>query len=141
MNSEQKLDRTAINALLIAESHRSWRNFVGRLECLGYKCWVASTMEEARVLLRQRPFRLVLSTRPVTNRGPLMELLREPERAVFYSFPVADSFVWFQAAPAFVDGEVPRTLRLSELMIVLEGLVTCWRSEPSASDGDLLWSS
>jgi hypothetical protein len=130
-SEERKVDLTRINALLIAESHRGWRNFVARLERLGYNCFVA-TLEEVRVLLRQRPFRLVLSTRPVTNRGPLMELFREPGRAVFYSFRLVDRFVWFQAVPEFADSEVPRTLRLSDLMVVLERLITCWRSEPSA---------
>lgn len=54
-----------------------------------------------------------------------MELLREPGRAVFYSFRLADRFVWFQAVPEFADGQVPRTLRLSDLTIVLEKLITC----------------
>ena len=119
----RRVDGTTINALLVVESQRRGRNFAARLERLGCKCWVATTREEVRVLLRERPFRLVLSTRPVTDRGPLMDLLKDSERAVFYSFPVANRFLWFQALPEFVDGEVPRPLGPRDLMSILAGLI------------------
>jgi hypothetical protein len=117
------VDQTTINALLIAESQKRGRNLAARLEHLGCKCWVATTREEVRTLLRQRPFRLVLSTRPITDRGPLMELLKDSQRLVFYSFPVANRFLWIQALPEFVDGEVPRPLGPRDLMSVLGELI------------------
>jgi hypothetical protein len=118
------VDQRIINALFIAESQKQGWNLAARLKHLGCKRWVATTREEVRALLRQHPFQLVLSTRPITDRGPLMELLRDDsERAVFYSFPVANRFLWFQALPEFVDGEVPRPLEACELMSLLEGLV------------------
>ena len=130
-SERRRVRQTTINALLVAESQRWGRNFATRLERLGCKCWVATTREEVRVLLRQRPFRLVLSTRPVTDRGPLMELLKDSERVVFYSLPVADKFLWFQALPELVDGEVPQPLRPRDLMSVLDELIARWRPKPS----------
>lgn len=52
-----------------------------------------------------------------------MELLKDRERVVFYSFPVANRFLWFQALPEFVDGEVPRPLGARDLMSVLGELI------------------
>ena len=127
------MDQAIVNALLIVESQKRGRNFAARLEHLGCKCWVATTREEVRALLRQRPFRLVLRTRLITDRGPLMELLKDSERVVFYSFPVANRFLWFQALPEFVDGEVPRPLGPRDLMRVLAGLIARHRSHASES--------
>lgn len=117
------MDQVTINALLIAESQEGGWKFAVRLKHLGCKCWVATTGEEVRALLRQHPFPLVLSTRPITDRGPLMELLKGSERLVLYSFPVANRFLWFQALPELVDGEVPRPLGPRDLMSVLESLI------------------
>lgn len=127
------MDQQIINALLIAESQKRGWNLAARLKLLGCKCWVATTREDVRALLRQHPFQLVLSTRPITDRGPLMELLKDDsQRVVFYSFPVAKRFLWFQALPEFVDGEVPRPLGTRELMSLLEGLAAR-RASPARS--------
>ena len=112
-----------MNALFIVESQRAWGHLARRLEQRGCNCWFASRNEELRVLLSQRPFRLVLSARPVTESGPLLDLLRAPERFVFYSFPVEDSCLWFQAIPKSSSVSRVSALRPSEFISILDGLL------------------
>jgi len=109
-----------MNALFIGQSQHAWWHLAMHLEGRGCSCWFASTNEELRVLLSQRPFHFVFSARPVTEGGALMDLLQAPERSVFYSFPVEDGCLWFQAVPG-----ASRTppLRPSEFMSTLNGLL------------------
>ena len=108
-----------MDVLLIGESHRGYWNLDQTLERLGCHCVLASTNEEVRTLLKLGTFPLVLSTRPVTKGSPLMELLRAPNRLVFYSFPVEDGCLWFQAVPEVDAGPRVAALRPGELMDVL----------------------
>jgi hypothetical protein len=112
-----------MNALIIGDSQRAWWHLARRLERRGCNSWFGSTNEELLVLLSQRPFQLVLSTRPVTEGGTLMNLLRAPERFVFYSFPVEDSCLWFQAIPENSNGSRVSALRPTEFMSILDGLL------------------
>lgn len=112
-----------MNALLIGESQRAWWHLARHLEQRGCNCWFASTNEELRVLLSQRPFHLVLSARPVTKGGPLMDLLQAPERFVFYSFRVESSCLWFQAIPEISDVSRLSALRPSEFTSILDALL------------------
>jgi hypothetical protein len=109
-----------MNALFVGGNQRAWWHMATHLEQRGCSCWFASTNEELRVLLSQRPFHLVLSARPVTEGGPLMDLLQAPERFVFYWFPVEDGCLWFQAIP-----NVSRVsaLRPRQFMGILEALL------------------
>jgi hypothetical protein len=118
-----------MNALLISESQRGCWHLARHLEQLGCSCWFASTAEEVPTLLGQRPFRLVLSTRPVTERGPFMQVLRGPDRFVFYSFPIKDSCLWFQAVPEILQGPRARALRPSEFMSILDDVIAHCRAE------------
>lgn len=112
-----------MNALFIGESRRVWWHLAGHLEKRGCTCWFAASNEELRVLLSQRPFRLVLSARPVTKGGPLMHLLQAPERFVFYSFPVEGSCLWFQAIPEISNVSQVSALRPSEFKSILNALL------------------
>ena len=112
-----------MNALLIGESQRTWYPIARHLEQRGCSCWFASANEELRVLLSQRPFHLILSAYPVTEAGPLMYLLQGPERFVFYSFPVEDSCLWFQAIPEISNASRVSALRPSEFMSILDALL------------------
>ena len=109
-----------MNALFIGENQRVWWHLVSHLQHRGCSCWFASTDEELRELLKHRAFHLVLSARPVIEGTPLMEMLQARERFVFYSFPVEDSCLWFQAIPS-----VPRAsaLRPSEFVSALNALL------------------
>lgn len=115
-------DGDAMNVLLIGDSERVCWHLARHLEKLGCGCWFASTPAEIRTLLERFAFRLVLSTRPVTEGSPLMEALRGPERTVFYSYPVEDGCLWFQAIPEVPDGRRFSALRPSEFMSVLANL-------------------
>src|SRR5262245_8818454 len=59
------------NVLFICDNRQGCRHLADHLEHLGCDCWFAFSTEELQVLLSQRPFRLVLSTRPVTEHGSL----------------------------------------------------------------------
>ncbi len=109
-----------MNALFIGQSQRAWWHLARHLEERGCSCWFASTNEEVPALLGERPFHFVFSARPVTEGGALMDLLRAPERSVFYSFPVEDSCLWFQAVPSALRISA---LRPSEFMSTLNDLL------------------
>lgn len=113
-----------MNALFIGESRRAWWHLARRLEQRGCNCWFASTNEELRVLLDERPFALVLSAHPVTQGRPLMELLQAPERFVFYWFPVEDGCLWFQAIPEISNVAGVSALRPREFVSVLDALLS-----------------
>ena len=112
-----------MNVLFICNNRQACWYLARHLEQLGCNCWFASSNEELRVLLGQRPFRLVVSTRPVTERSSLMRLLQAPERFVFYSFPVEDGCLWFQAIPEGSTGPRVSALRPSEFLGILDSLV------------------
>jgi hypothetical protein len=113
------VEQSSVNVLLIGESEQECQDLARPLEQRGWACWFASRMEDVRSLLDQRPFHLVLSTRPVTQGSALMELLGKAACSVFYSYPVDGSCLWLQASrqgracletPAIRPGEFLRTL-------------------------------
>lgn len=109
--------------LFICESKRSCWQLVKHLEQQGCCCWFAWTPAEIRALLEQHEFRLVLSARPVTEQSPLMELLKGSHRIVFYSVPVENSCLWFQAIPEVVCELRVTALRPSEFTNTLNDLI------------------
>jgi hypothetical protein len=117
------MDRTSLDVLLISENQSGCCLLVKALERLKCRCWFASTAEEIRVLLKRLPFRLVLSTRPVTERSALTLLLRAPGRIIFYSIPVEDGCLWFRAFPEIVAGQRLSALRPGEFMKALNDLI------------------
>lgn len=112
-----------MNVLVICDNRQGCWHLAGRLEQLGCSCWFASSNEEIRAVLAQRPFRLVVSTQPVTERGSLMRTLQAPDRLVFYSLPVEQGCLWFQAIPEISEGPRASALRPSEFMSILTNLV------------------
>jgi hypothetical protein len=117
-----------MNVLFIGENERSCWHLARHLEKLGCSCWFASTPGEIRTLLDRYAFPLVLSTRPVTEGSPLMELLSGPGRTVFYSFPVEDGCLWFQAIPEVPHVPHVSAFRPGAFMSILDNLC----SAPSA---------
>lgn len=53
-----------------------------------------------------------------------MDLLQDPERFVFYSFPVEHGYLWFQVIPEIRSGSRVLALRPSQFMSLLDDLVT-----------------
>jgi hypothetical protein len=128
------MDHGRVDVLLIHESQRGWHHLAWQLEQLRCHCWFASTTEQVRALLARHPLRLVLSTRPVTEGSVLMRLLRAPERSVFYSYPVENGCLWFQAVPEIIAGQRLSALRPGEFMSVLQDLIArLWWSSPRFS--------
>lgn len=117
-----------MNVLFIGESERSCWHLARHVEELGCHCWFASTLAEIRTLLARYAFPMVLSTRPVTEGSPLMELLSGPVRTVFYSFPVEDGCLWFQAIPEVPYVRHVCAFRPGEFTSILDNLC----SAPSA---------
>ena len=108
------MTRNELDVLLVGGSRQGWWRLAQHLEHLECHCWFALTADDVRDLLAQRRFRLILSARPVTEGSNLMELLRAPERTVFYSFPVENGCLWFRAMPEIIRGErCPRFVRVS----------------------------
>jgi len=113
------VEESRVNVLLISDSEQACRHLARRLEKRGCRCWFASRIEDVHLLLDQRRFHLVLSSRPVTQKSGLMELFSRAACSVFYSYPVEDSCLWLQAvrrgqacfdAPALRPSEFARAL-------------------------------
>ena len=133
------MERGRLNVLLIGESERGWWQLTRHLEQLGCHCWFASTIKEIGALLESVPFRLVLSSRPVTEGSALMGLLSGPDRGVFYSYPVESSCLWFEAAPEGRGLLKSSALRPSEFTSTLDNLVAeLQKSINSAQGNDLV---
>jgi hypothetical protein len=111
-----------VDVLIVCDARRFCRHLAKQLETLGCTCWFASTAEEIRTLIGQHPFRLVLSTRPVTPHGSLIDLLWAPERHVFYCVRVEDGCLWLQALPE-ISGQHLSVLRPSEFTSCLDHIV------------------
>ena len=109
--------------LLIGDNQPGRAHLIEMLERLGCCCRFASTVEEIRALADRRSIRLVLSSRPVTEQGALLQLLRAPGRTIFYSFPVEDGCLWFRSFPEIVAGERMSAVRPSEFMRALNDLI------------------
>ena len=109
-----------LDVLLVGGNRRGWWQLVLHLEQLACRCWFATTPDEVRDLLAQRRFRLILSARPITEGSRLTELLRAPERMVFYYFPVENGCLWFRAIPEMTAGERESALRPHEFVRVLQ---------------------
>jgi hypothetical protein len=124
-----------MNVLFISDNHRACWHLARHLEQRGCTCWFASSNEEIRILLDQQPFRLVVSTRPVTGEGPLMGLLQAPLRFVFYSFLVEKGCLWFQAIPEIHNDSRASALRPNEFMGILNDLVKAGGDSNEHSSG------
>jgi hypothetical protein len=112
-----------LDVLLVGGSRRGWWHLAQHLNQLECHCWFAFTVEEVRALLVHHRFPLILSARPVTEGSSLMELLRAPERMVFYSFPVENGCLWFRAMPEIIPSERVFSLRPNEFISVLHEAV------------------
>lgn len=118
------MERAGVNVLLVGENKQGCWHLVRRLEQRGCRCWFATTLKEVQSLLDQNSFRLVLSTRPVTQANPLMDLFRGSDCSLFYSYPVEDGCLWLQPMR---DGQAclhTPALRPSEFMSLLDELMT-----------------
>lgn len=122
------MGRDELDVLLIGGSRRGWWHLAQHLEQLACRCWFALTAEQVRDLLVQHRFRLILSARPVTEGSNLMELLRSPERTVFYSFPVENGCLWFRAMPEIISGQRVFSLRPNEFIGILDEAVASLRA-------------
>jgi hypothetical protein len=118
------MEQRGVNVLLIGESVRGFWQLARRLEERGCRWWFASTVSDIRSLLDERPFQLVLSTRPVNQGSAIMELLHGSACSVFYSYPIEDGCLWLQAIH---HGQVclkAPMLRPSEFGSALDEMVT-----------------
>jgi len=118
------MERNGVNVLLVGENEQGCWHLMRRFEQRGCQCWFANGSDEVRSLLAARPFRLVVSTRPVSQANPLMNLLRGSDCSLFYSYPIEDSCLWLQPIR---DGQLclnAPSLRPSEFMGLLDKLVT-----------------
>jgi hypothetical protein len=126
------MEQGALNVLLIGESEHVWWHLVQSLGLMGCRLWFASTNEEVRALLEQRPFRFILSAYPVTGRSPILRLVR-PGCSVFYSVPVEYGCLWFQAAAEPVSDPRVSALRPKQFMSILNHLVADLTSKQLAA--------
>lgn len=121
--------REELDVLLVGGNRQGWWRIAQHLEQMGCHCWFALTAEDVRDLLARSRFRLILSARPVTERSNLMELLRAPDRTVFYSFQVENGCLWFRAMPEIIRGERLSTFRPGEFIGVLDAAVASLRDD------------
>ena len=112
-----------LEVLLICEGPQGITYLANKLEQLHCSCSFARNVAEIEALLENHPFRLVLSTRPVTEGGVLMRLLCRTSCIVFYSFPIEDGCLWFQALPESSGQHLMSVLRPNEFMSVLTDLI------------------
>lgn len=116
------MEHTALNVVLIGENARAWWHLGRHLEQMGCTAWFASTSEEARAVVERHLVRVILSGRPVTERSPIMRLVR-PGRSVFYSVPVESGCLWFEAMPEVSSVRPMRALRPAEFIRLLDNLI------------------
>jgi|SRR5579862_1784146 hypothetical protein len=116
------MDQRTVNVLLIAENERGWWQLTQHLKNLGCRSWFASTTVEAQALIARHPFRLILSARPVTRHSPLSRIA-DSDCSVFYSIPVEDGCLWFQAPLELLSTPRLTALRPREFMALLTDLV------------------
>jgi hypothetical protein len=112
-----------LEVLLICECQLGVSHLAQKLEQLDCSCSFARNTVEVRALLENHPFPLVLSTRPITERSDFMRLLRRTSCTVFYSFPIEDGYLWFQALPEPSGPRPTSALRPNEFMSVLTDLI------------------
>jgi hypothetical protein len=112
-----------LDVLLICECPQGIAHLSQKLEQLDCSCSFARNTTEVSSLLERHSFPLVLSTRPVTEGGVLMRLLCRTSCIVFYSFPIEDGYLWFQALPEPSGRRLTSVLRASEFMSVLTDLI------------------
>jgi hypothetical protein len=112
-----------LNVLLICECRRAIGLLAQKLVQLDCSCSFARNAVEVRALLESHSFPLVLSTRPITERSDFMRLLCRTSCVVFYSFPIEDGYLWFQALPEPSGQHPTSVLRPSEFMSVLTDLI------------------
>jgi hypothetical protein len=112
-----------LEVLVICECRRGIAHLAQKLEQLDCSCSFARNTVEVRALLEHHSFPLVLSTRPITERSDFMRLLCRTSCIVFYSFPIEDGYLWFQALPEPSGRQPTSVFRPSEFMSVLADLI------------------
>jgi hypothetical protein len=122
--SDNKLD-----VLLICECRGGIGHLAQKLEQLDCSCSFARNTVEARELLENHSFPLVLSTRPITEHGDFMRLLCRTSCVIFYSFPIEDGYLWFQALPEPSGRQRTSVLRPNEFISVLTDLIARLRGD------------
>jgi hypothetical protein len=127
--SDNKLD-----VLLICECRRGIGHLAQKLEQLDCSCSFARNAVEARALLENHSFPLVLSTRPITEHSDFMRLLCRTSCIIFYSFPIEDGYLWFQALPEPSGRQRTSVLRPSEFIPVLTDLIGRLRADRELPD-------
>jgi hypothetical protein len=131
------MEQDLLDILVIGENRQYCCHLMKSLEQLKCRCWFASATEEIRAALDHHDFRLVLSTRPVTEGGALMPLLCKPKRNVFYSIPIENGCLWFRAFPEIVAGQ-----RLSAVpAVAFAGFLTNLVARLKASNHSMSMSS
>ena len=112
-----------LDVLLICECRRGIGHWAQKLEQLDCSCSFARNAVEVVALLENHSFPLVLSTRPITEHSDFMRWLRRTSCIVFYSFPIEDGYLWFQALPEPSGRQATSVLRPNEFMSVLTDLI------------------
>lgn len=119
----KNMEQDLLDILIIGENQQRCCHLIKALEQLKCRCWFASEAEEIRAALDRHNFRLVLSTRPVTDGGALLLLLCKPNRTVFYSIPVENGCLWFRAFPEIVAGQRLSAVRADAFARLLTDLI------------------
>jgi hypothetical protein len=112
-----------LKVLLICECRLGVTHLAQKLEQLDCSCSFARNAAEIGALLQNHSFPLVLSTRPITERSDFMRLLCRTSCIIFYSLPIEDGYLWFQALPEPSGRQLTSVLRPSEFMSVLTDLI------------------
>src|SRR5260221_14218989 len=121
-----------LDVLLICERPQAITYLARRLEQLDCSCSFARNTREVSALLKNHSFGLVLSTRPVIEGSVLLRLLCRTRCFIFYSFPVEDGYLWFQALPEPSGQKPAAVLRSSEFMSTLIDLIGRLREAAAA---------
>lgn len=93
------MEEGEIGVLLIGESARSFSHIVKRLEKSGCQCRFTDSYQEARSLISEKQFDLVLSVIPPREHAisTLAHLLTGTRASVYYAQPVEDGCWWLPA--------------------------------------------
>jgi len=123
------MNSDCVKVLLLGESAKGSSYLLHRLRNWGCDCSVATSAAEARALVNDHTFQLILSTLPLRRLDPLLDLLGESDCTVFFTCPVEDGCWW---VPLLRHGQkclgTPALLP-SEFVALLPGLVKEIRQE------------
>jgi hypothetical protein len=123
------MNEASIRVLLISETEHGCSNLRGRMELRNYRCWFASSFDEAAEHFRKQSFHLVISTIRFHQCDGLLARLAGLPSTVFQCFLVEDGCWWLPVAREGQECLGAPALRAEEFLGEIDRTVAELRAE------------